>query len=168
MKTLVKEIKARKKTRRKWNKIIGVLLFTTVIGTLITLSALRQPPPIPKKPANEYFSFSDVIALGESNNPQNTSIFIEYVVFNITAVGGNASEVEIRPLEGLVTPDNYPRFDSLTFNVSTPLEDLLRYPQKVLSSKQESGWPLRFYISSKEAEGPVTVYVSKFLPFLSS
>jgi hypothetical protein len=106
MKYMVKGVKA----KRKWNRTIEILLFTTVMGTLITLSILNRPPPIPRKPANEYFSFSDVFALAKPKDPQNNSILINAVVFTITAVEGNATNAIIRPLEGNVQEDKFPFF----------------------------------------------------------
>jgi hypothetical protein len=138
------------------------------MAILITGSAVYERylhPPTPKKTADEYFSFSDAVAFGE-NTTSSVSVLIEYVVFNITAVGGNATEVEIVPYEGQVKPDYYPLFTKLIQNQPTPLEDMIKYPNRVLSTKQEGkGWPLRFWINSWEAVGYVTVYVTTFYPF---
>jgi len=158
--------KTRKKTHRNWTKIVGISLFVIVIGTLITFSALPrilQPHP-PPKPASEYFSFTDVIAIATPQDPQNRTIFVDKVVFNITAVGGDATDVLIRPLQGLVKEEDYPYFGKLTQGTPTTLADLIDYPNNVFCTYNQTanGWPLLFHIYSDEAEGDVVIYATQF------
>lgn len=173
---MVKEAKARRKAKikgkRKWNKTIGILLFTAVMGTLITLSALTQrnslPPPVIKKPAKDYFSFSDVLAIGEPADPENITLIVRQVGFYITPVGGNATNVLIYPLQGAVLREDSLHLDEMINGTSVSVGPI-EYPYEVVTEKEEGkGWPLLFQITCNEAggegsEGEVTVYVTRFL-----
>jgi len=164
---VVKEIKVRRKRKRGWKKTIAILLFVIVMGTIITLSALRQSPqspPVPK-PADEYFEFSDATAVAESQDPENKSILISQVGFKITAIEGNATDVIITP-EGYIIGDP-PYFDILIQGAPTQVGPI-QYVYGVLKPKEdEKGYPLRLYIESPQAVGYVTIYVTKFYSFPS-
>jgi hypothetical protein len=170
MKSAMKKIKARKKGKRKWKRDTGILLYVTAFIVIITLSVLyqrnSQPPPVSKKPANEYFSFSKGSALAESLDPQNDSILISQAGFTITAVEGNATNVIINPLQGNVALEDSPHFYKIIQGEAVDVGPIM-YQNRVPSEKQDQGWPLSFRISCNEAEGEVTVYIEMFVPLNS-
>ena len=162
---MVREIKVRKRRKRKWNRTIAILSFVIVMGTIITFSALRQinpllPPPVPKEPASEYFAFSDVFAIAESQDSENRTIFVSEVGFMIKAVGGNATDITIVPLTGFVR--DYPYFDIISRGANESVDII--YPYKVGSTKTADGYPLSFRIHSVEATGEVTINITEFFP----
>lgn len=178
---MAKEIKERKKRKRKWNRTIGILLFITVMGSLITLSALRQraspPPPTPTlKPAREYFLFTDGFAWAKPLDEENSSIQVYQVGFKITAIGGNATNVHIWPRVGMVDLEETKYFDLILNGTSVEIGageiTPFSYPASVApqSEKGENGYPLSFRVASNEAGGQgeggiVTVYVTSFIPY---
>ena len=160
--------RTRRKIKRKWNKTIGILSFVVVMSTIIIISALHelslQPsiPPVIKEPADEYFSFSESLALAEPLDPENVSIRVSQVGFKITAVGGNATNVLIYPLQGSVPQEDTVSFDKILQGESIGVGPIA-YASKVVTEKEENGYPLLFRVTCDEAEGQVTVYTD-FLP----
>ena len=114
-------------------------------------------------PANEYFSFSDVVALAEPQDPHNNSILVSQVGFKITAVGGNATNVLVRALQGGVPLEDTICIDEIISGTSVQVGPI-EYHFDVLAEWEEGkGWgPLLFQIVCNETEGEVTVYVTEF------
>lgn len=165
MNIVAKKAKNRKRGKGKWKRNLGILLSVTAFIVIITFSALQQihpqPPPVPKKPANEYFSFSGGFALGEAmGSPpyENDTIRINQVGFNITAVGGNVTNLYIYPREGMVAEEDSVRIDSMTQGESEEVGPVV-YTSSVVVQKA-TGYALHFRIASNEAEGEVTIYVT--------
>jgi hypothetical protein len=152
------------KVRRKLGKIIGILSLVTIMVVIITLSALYQskPPPIPKEKAIEYFRFSEAQALAHSTDATNRSIMIKEVHFNITVAGGKATDVIISPVQGYVDRSDYPYFEEMKQNQTE--EITIEYPYKLFSQRNDQGYPVYFDIYCKEAEGRVTLNITKFYP----
>lgn len=166
-----KKTKLRRKKKGKWNKPVVILLCVTAMIIVITFSVLNQrnpqSPQPPKEAANEYFSFSEGLALAEPLNPENTTIQISQAGFKITAVGGNATNVLIYPLQGMVAQEDSIPIDKLTQGESVEVGPVT-YPFKVVVQKEADGYPLRFRITCNEAEGEVTIYIELFVPSGSS
>jgi hypothetical protein len=160
---MAKKVKARKK-RRKWRNTIVILSFVTIMTILITLSALYQskPQPIQKEPADEYFTFSPAEAYADATDETNKSIYISELHFNFTAVGGNAKNVLVSPVQGYVSTQDYPYFEEILQNQTEQV--YLTYPSRVFSSRKGQGYPVYFNISCDKAEGRVTVYITEFFP----
>jgi hypothetical protein len=152
------------KARRKMGKIIGILSLVTIMVAIITLSALYQskPPPVPKEKAIEYFRFSEAQALAHSTDATNRSIMIQEVHYNITVVGGKATDVTIAPVQGYVDRNDYPYFEEMKQNQTE--EIIIEYPYKLFSQRNDQGYPVYFEIYCKEAEGRVTLNITKFYP----
>jgi hypothetical protein len=106
---------ARRRKKRKLSKNIGILSVVVVIVVIITLSALyqSQPQPTPKEPADKYFEFSEAIAEAQPSDETNSSIFISQIWFDLTPVIGDATEVYIFPLQGLVDIDDAPQYPQI-------------------------------------------------------
>ena len=161
--TTRKKVKvARRRKKRNLRKNIGILSFVVIMVVIIALSALYQSEqqPTPKETADEYFEFSEAFAEAIPIDETNSSILIRQVWFNITAVEGDATEVYIRPLQGLTDPEEFPEI----IQGKTELVNV-RYENVVKSDKEDNGYPVNFDIICHEAEGHVTIYVTKF--FLS-
>jgi len=161
---MTKKVNVRRKKKRKLGKTIGVLSIVTIIIAIVTLSAIyqRKSPPIPKQKAIEYFRFSEAQALAHSTDATNRSIMIQEVHFNITVVGGKATDVTIAPVQGYVERSDYPYFEEMKQNQTE--EIIIEYPYKLFSRRNDQGYPVYFDIYCKEAEGRVTLNITKFYP----
>jgi len=166
-----KKTKLRRKKKGKWNKPVVILLCVTAMIIVITFSVLNQrnpqSPQPPKEAANGYFSFSQGLAVATAAGPENSTILIDQAGFYITAVGGNATNVYVRPLQGNVDLEDTPHIDELIQGQTVEVGPIM-YPYKVLSTKEAEGWPILFEITCKEAEGEVTIYIERFVPSGSS
>jgi hypothetical protein len=156
-----------KRAKKKWNKTWGIAIYVVAMIAVITLTALYQrasQTPKPKKPASEYFQFSGGFAVAESQDPENYTILIKSVSFNITAVGGNATRVLIIPHEGSVAPEDIENNPIPKINQGETVRfGPIDYVSKVPSEKENGGWPVHFTIDCDEAYGYVTVYIEKFV-----
>jgi len=152
-------IKRRKK--RKLGRNIAILSIITAMIVIVSLSIYQSWQPIHKKPADEYFSFSEAYAIATPMDEENSSIKISQVGFNITAVEGDATNGYIRALQGMVKEPEH--FDNMTQGESKPVGPI-EYSMQVVSNKTPDGWPVDFDISCREAKGKVTVYIVDFIP----
>jgi len=152
---------ARRKTKRKINKrTIGIVSFIIIMLGIIIVSVLYQNRT-QRIPADEYFEFSQAIAT--EWNVTGNSIQITRLSFNITAVGGDAKEVYVQPLQGAVAIEEWPYFPKLIQGNVTGVE--VAYTSAVtysLSQKEPYGWPADFRITSIEAAGKVTINITKY------
>lgn len=160
--------KVYKKPRKKWNKTWGIAIYAIAMISVITLTALynRAPqlPKPPKRPVGEYLNFSGGFAIAEPQDPENYTILIKSVSFNITAVGGNATNVLIIPNQGGVAPEDIENNPIPKINQGETVSfGPIDYVSKVPSEKENQGWPLYFTVRCDEAEGDVTIYVERFV-----
>lgn len=155
---------ARRRKKRNLRKNIGILSFVAIMVVIITLSALYQsePQPTPKEPADKYFEFSEAVAEAWATDETNSSIFIRQIWFDVTAVEGDATEVYILPLQGLVDQEDAPQYPEI-IQGETELVNVM-YNDAVLSDKEDNGYPVYFDVICHEAEGKVTIYVTEFYP----
>lgn len=151
----------RRRKKRKLSKNIGILSVVVVIVVIITLSILNQSEPqtTQKEPADKYFKFPEVFAEAVPSDETNSSIFIKQVWCNITAVEGKATEVYIRPLEGLAPMKELP---DMIQGGSEIVQ--IGYPSEWLSKKEDEGYPVNLDVICHEAEGQVTIYITEFFP----
>jgi hypothetical protein len=151
---------ARRKTKRKINRrTIGIVSFIIIMLGIIILSVYQNRPQ--RIPADEYFKFSQAIAI--EWNVTGNSIQITRISFNITAVGGDAKEVYIQPLQGAVPIEEWPYFPKIIQGNLTEVEVLYRSALTYsLSQKGPYGWPADFRITSIEAGGKVTINVTEY------
>jgi len=154
--------RAGRKKKRKLGKTVGILSFIVIIVVIILLALYQNnPQPTKKETADEYFEFSEAFAIAEKAT--NDSIWISQAWFNITAVGGNATEVYIFPFEGNVELENAPQYPEI-IQGEPELVNVI-YRMEVLSRKEDNGYPVRFRVTCHEAEGIVTIYVPEhYLP----
>lgn len=159
---MAKKVNVRKK-RGKWGKIIGILSIVTIMIAIVTLSALyqRKPPQKQREPADEYFRFSDAQATADVYE-LDRSILVSEVYFNITLVGGKATDVVIAPVQGAVAQEDYPYFEKMKQNQTEEIS--ITYPYTVFSQRTDQGYPVYFEVSCDEAVGRVTVYITEYIP----
>lgn len=152
---------ARRKTKRRINKrTIAIISFIAIMLGIIIISVLYQNTP-QKISVDEYFTFSQATAT--EYNIVDNYIQITRIYFNITAVGGDANEVFVEPLQGAVPAEDWPYFDILSQGNVTAVE--VAYTSAVtysLNQKEPYGWPVYFRIISVEATGDVTINVTKY------
>jgi len=161
---MAKKVNVRRKKKGKLGKTIGILSIVTIMIAIVTLSALyqRKPPPIQREPADEYFRFSEAQAFADEYET-NRSIVVSEVYFNITLVGGNATDVVIYPVQGAVAQEDYPYFEEMKQNQTE--EIVITYPYTVFSTRTDKGYPVYFDIECYEAwRARVTVYITEFFP----
>jgi len=88
-----KPMVARRKTKRRINKrTIAIISFIAIMLGIIIISVLYQNTP-QKISVDEYFTFSQATAT--EYNIVDNYIQITRIYFNITAVGGDATEVVV-------------------------------------------------------------------------
>jgi hypothetical protein len=164
-----KKVKVRMRKKRNLGRNIAILSFVTVIIVMVIVSIYQQSQQsIQKKPAaDEYFSFPDAYAIATPMDETNSSIKISQIGFNITAVGGNATEVYIRPLQGMIEILEDYIIDNITQGESVPIGPVT-YDDPIESTKTSDGWPVFFEIVCQEARGKVTIYVVDFVVVSSS
>lgn len=126
------------------------------------LALSQRPQKIQKEPANKYFSFSGGFALAQTVDDTDEAILIKELQFNITALGGKATNVQIFPLQGVVPREEIPQFDVINRGETVTVGPII-YPYKVLSTKEAQGYPVYFKVICNEAEGEVTIYVTEFI-----
>jgi len=131
------------------------------MAIIIILSAVynNKFSTVQKENAEDYFGFSKAFALVEANY-ENKSILVIKVIFNLTAIKGNATDVTVFPLQGNVRLENSPYFDRINQGQTVPVQ--VTYDRPVLTRRVEGGFPLRFRVTCPQAEGTVTVYVTRF------
>jgi len=165
---MAKETKVRKRTKRKWNRTVGILLYVTAMVVIVTLAAFyqRTPQPPPKKPVDDYFSFSDGFATVTYQSPDNNTIKINTLSFDMNATGGNATEVHIYVWGGSVPEEEMPYFPGPIIQGQTVSVGPIMYSYDMVIYKEDGkGWgPLNFTLSCDEAEGNFSIYVTEFLP----
>jgi hypothetical protein len=110
-----KKVKVARRKKRKLSKNIAILSVVAIMVAIITISVLYQSEqqPASKEAADEYFEFSEAIAEAEPSDETNSSIFIRQIWFNLTPVIGDAAEVYIFPLQGLVDIDDAPQYPQI-------------------------------------------------------
>ncbi len=160
---VARQTRKRRRKGKGFPKIVGIFTFVLIIAIIVLVSALFQTKPDNQKiPANEYFTFSEAFALADPASSDNSSIFILEVMFNMTAVKGEATDLSVIPTQGMVDQQDAPYFKRVTAN-STFAVGPIEYTSKVLITREEKGYPLRFQIQCNEAQGTVTVYVTGFV-----
>jgi hypothetical protein len=171
MNAVTKKTKTRKIKKRIWNKKVGILSYAMAMVVIVSLAVYvrtqqsQQPAP-PKVSAEEYFSFSRGFAVATAADPENNTILIKQADFYITAIGGNATNVNILPLQGMVAREDAPHFDKLIQGDVVEVGPI-SYQYEVSSEKEAEGWPILFEITCNEAEGQVTVNVEDFVQLSS-
>lgn len=159
---------AKKRVRKRSRKSIGVALYILAMATVIIVTALCQRNPqssntTPKKNASEYFVFSDVGAIGEFDpgDPDHTFVKIKQLGFKIKPIGGNATEVKVIPYVGSIPQEDSWTTDSILLNQGVDVGPFI-YPFPYLAvEKQDSVYPVKFYVWCHEAEGFVNINVTE-------
>jgi hypothetical protein len=141
---------------------VAVAVFIAVLAIVIIISLFQREPPKPKATATEYFQLSKATALATLSGATNDSILIQQISFNLTAIGGNATNVVVKPTQGNVNQEDWPCY--LEMNQGKVEEIVVEFPSEtpVLSQKQTEGYPVYFRITCDQAEGLVTVYASEY------
>jgi hypothetical protein len=139
------------------------ILLTTAIAILIILITIstylkKNTPQQPKANPEEYFEFTDVGALVDKKSIKGGIILIKMLHFKMTPIKGNATSVVIKPLAGNVPQGDWPHKDFIAKNETFGVE--ITFQTLVDSEPTPEGYyPIEVYIYSKEAEGPVTLFI---------
>ena len=105
---MAKKVDVRRKKKKNWGKTIGILSIVTIMIAIVTLSALYQRKPHKNK-ENQLMNISDFQRRKLRQTVEaNVSIVVSEVYFNITLVGGDATDVVIAPVQGAVAQEDYP------------------------------------------------------------
>lgn len=146
-----------KKSKMKRNLLI--LLTIAVVISIIVASAIRNQNTqgSQKPPASEYLKVEHIGSIGEFSN-NNRTVNIKELGLNITAVGGNATNILIT---GLSTQgEEYPYIAFLRKGESKEITIQLR--SCVISLNETTGLfgPVEFTIGCSEASpSDITIYL---------
>jgi hypothetical protein len=130
---------------------LAILLFVIVVVSAIVVSQIRSSKPS----ANQYFTVSHTASLGEFSN-ENKTVNISVLGLNVTAVGGDATDVQIT-MDAQADPltDIYP---SIAKGTSKPAEIQLK--GYVTSLNDDGLFPVEFDIGSLEVQtSTFTIYI---------
>jgi len=154
-----------RKTRRKKKSRLPLLITATAIILIIIIGIalyLQTSKPKEYKDPNKYFKITGVSALVTSKS-NNQTIFIRILVFNLTAVAGDAHNVYIKP-PGSIALEDYP-YNSTVWK-DQPWEVSIQYPfDNPLSWDRDSltePFQIEVGIVSEETgpEGKITLYLT--------
>jgi len=147
--------KQRKKRNVKYLEVASAILLTVAIVSALVIWYNPNAPRIQKALATDYFAFSDITALYESFANTDEIIKIRQLFFDMTPVGGNATNVHIDP-SGITDPVDY-TWSKITNGTSEPVEIILTSP--VQSVKNGTMFPIKVKVYSDQAEGYVTLQI---------
>lgn len=161
---------AKKKVQRRSRRNLGIALYVITMISVIAVVAFyqrgMQTSKPPKKPVTEYFVFSDGFATAIPIDPQNNTILVNTITFNITAIGGNATNVFIYVKQGSVPMEEMPFFNGILQGQTVSVGPIF-YTYNVTAYKENGKWgPLNFKLECNEAEGDFSIYVTEWLPII--
>jgi len=139
---------------------------TAIFITLIVISAYRQKPKTPqtRADAKEYFEFTEASALVDKERSiKGGIILIKMLYFNMTPVGGNATNIWVQPLGGNVPQGDWPYKDFLAKNETWEVSIMFRQPvdsEPILDGPYKGYYPIEVDIDCDEAKGIVTLYIN--------
>lgn len=141
------------KMKRKNRNLIFASIIVIAFAAVVIVSMLSNDQSHESHyTAEEYFEISDVIYTGEKNS--SLLRVYPYVIFNISAVQGNATEIFLTNIPGM-TEDVYvgtiEQNESKVVTIELYLE--------VWLTQQENGFPFRFRISCNEVYDWITIYL---------
>jgi ABC-type molybdate transport system substrate-binding protein len=141
----------KKSTRKKW---LIVLLTATILVALVVMALLNQQSTTVYS-ASEYFTFTDISALGKSLTQNNSTIRIEFLSFEITPFKGNAHHVVIFA-SGMTDPLNY-AYDEILNGTKKSIE--IQFAYGITCKRQGAGYSVNVRIQSDEATGQITLLI---------
>jgi len=155
-----------RKLRRKKKSRLPLLIAATAIVLIIIIGIalyLQTSKPKEYKDPNEYFEVTGVTALVDSTKSDNQTIFIRILIFNLTAVGGDAHNVYIKP-PGSIELEDYP-YNSTVWK-GKPWEVSIQYPfdNPLMWDRDSPAEPFQIEVGivSDEtgSEGKITLYLT--------
>jgi hypothetical protein len=139
--------------RRKNRNLIFALLIIAFVTVLAVALLLSDRSNEPNPTAEEYFDISDILYTGQKENSHlRVSTF---VIFNISAVEGDATEIVLTNIPGM-TPDVY--VGTINQNASKVVTIQLNN-DLVLRKEEDLGFPFSFRISCHELYDKITIYL---------
>lgn len=135
----------------KNKKLIFPLLIIVCMAVLAVAVLLRDRSD-ESLTAEEYFDISRIMYTGEKTNSH--LMVYPYVVFNLSAVQGDATEIVITNIPGM-SEDVYVGTINQTCSKTVSIE--LRF--EVVLAPTENGFPFRVRISCHELYDWVTIYL---------
>lgn len=161
---------AKKRARKKSRRTLGIALYIITMVSVVAVAAFYQRGGMqtsnpPKKSATEYFIFSGGFATATSGDPQNDTILVNTITFNITAIGGNATNVLIYVKQGSVPEEEMPFFDEIIQGQTVTVGPIYYVYDVSVEKEDGKGWgPLNFKLTCNEAEGNFSIYVTEWIP----
>jgi hypothetical protein len=150
-------MKERKPHKKKSRVSLWIALAVIGLIVVVTISFYTYRAP-PRPHPNQYFEFTIPTAVVDRSKSNNETIFIRELVFNITAVPGDAYGVSIMPTGG-ITAENAPYFPVL-YKGKPQMVDIM-YVHQVESELGPQGFPVDFNIASQETTTEiVTIYIA--------
>lgn len=154
MKTRKKKTIGKRKKRQKLIVVSTVL----VIAVAIAVAVLSMPKSNPEMAqSKDYFEIHDIFFFPYPR-PENTGFELQYLTFNITAVGGDATRVYI---PGGMRQGPAAAIGKISQGESVMVD--IEYSPAYYSKRDEQGFPVRVYVSSDQAEGEIVIYLPLFL-----
>lgn len=148
-----KEHKTMPKRGSKQSKYVyaAILILAIVVVSAIVISQIRSSKP----QASQYFTISHTASLGEFSN-QNRTVNIKILGLNITAVGGDATDVQLTiDAQADQLNDIYP---SIPKGTAKPAEIQLK--GLVTSLNDDGLFPVEFDISCPQTQlSTITIYL---------
>lgn len=138
--------------RRKNRNLLFALLMITFVAVLAVAVLLNDRSDDSNFTAEEYFAISDILYTGEKDN--SLLRVYPYVVFNISAIEGDATEVVFTNIPGM-TEDVYVG----TINKTESKVVTIELNLEVWLTPRENGFPFRFRISCHELYDWITIYL---------
>jgi len=160
-------MKRKKKTKIKKSTlaVTTFLILLAVILIIAIFSGQKNQTPT-KPPAREYFKIDGVFAWG-TPSPQNQTLKIKMLSFNLTSIKGDAHWVHINP-GGAIPTDDWPDFPEIKCNQTEYTE--INYQTQVLALKWKDGYNFTIRLWCEETswnleDQKVTVYIRDWFPF---
>lgn len=130
---------------------VAILLFAIVVVSAIVVSQIRSSKP----QASQYFTIFHTVSVGEFSNG-NTTLNVKILGLNITAVGGDATDVQITiDAQADQLSDIYP---SIPKGTTKPAEIQLK--GYVTSLNDDGLFPVEFDIGCPQTQvSTITIYL---------
>jgi len=137
---------------KKNKKLIFTLLIIVLVTVLTVTVLLSDRLNEPNLTAEEYFNISGILYTGEK---ENSHLWVRmFVIFNISAIEGDATEIVITNIPGM-SEDVYVG----TINKTDSKRVTLQLGSPVLLPPTENGYPFRVRISCHELYDWITIYL---------
>lgn len=150
----------KRRKRRKTHKRKLILLVLLLFFSVIIVAWWHQSQQLTqKKSAAEYFEIFDTDFLGRNATSGTVEgLLLHEVYFKVRAVGGDAHSVHVTS-KGMVLKQDEPWFETIEEGGSEQV--ILVFNSAMYVIKEEEGYPFSIRITSREAEGEITIHLTE-------